>query len=387
MKSTLSAIMTGLVLVSCSVLHTSASPAAELTQLPQGGIGYTQVLQDLAGLEVKGRAAKTGYSRDEFGQAWSDTNHNGCDTRNDILKRDLTSVVFKVGTNGCVVASGVLQDPYTATTISFTRGESTSAAVQIDHVVALSDAWQKGAQQLDTETRTQFANDPLNLLAVDGPTNQAKSDGDAATWLPPNKAFRCEYVARQVEVKKAYDLWVTQAEHDAIESNLSGCDGEFVMTNTWTKTSRRFADVGLDYKFYSEIEWMAQAGITGGYSDGTFRPGDTVTRDAMAAFLYRVAGSPSFDVATTAPFSDVSVNRVFYKEIAWMAQTGVSTGYNNFETYRPLDGVNRDAMAAFLYRLAGSPSFTAPSRPTFNDVPTWYPFYKQIEWLASVLRR
>lgn len=182
----------------------------------------------LAKLPVKGRAPKTGYSRDEFGPSWSDVDHNGCDTRNDILKRDLKDVTYKAGTHDCVVLTGTLNDPYTATSISFQRGQDTSNAVQIDHVVALSDAWQKGAQQLSEETRKSFANDPYNLLAVDGPANQQKSDGDAATWLPANKSFRCEYVARQIGVKQKYSLWVTQAEHDAMANVLSSCPGQSV---------------------------------------------------------------------------------------------------------------------------------------------------------------
>jgi hypothetical protein len=125
-----------------------------------------------------------------------------------------------------VVLSGILNDPYTATLVNFLRGNSTSTAVQIDHVVALSDAWQKGAQQLSPAQRQSFANDPLNLLAVDGTANQQKSDGDAATWLPPNKTFRCEYVARQIAVKSSYSLWVTQAEHDAMARVLGDCPGE-----------------------------------------------------------------------------------------------------------------------------------------------------------------
>ena len=141
---------------------------------------------------------------------------NGCDTRNDILRRDLTDQVLKPGTNGCVVASGTLLDPYSGKPIAFVRGQDTSSAVQIDHVVALSDSWQKGAQQWDTAKREAFGNDPLNLLAADGPLNQQKGDGDTATWLPPNKAFRCAYVARQVGVKYTYGLWVTQAEQDAM---------------------------------------------------------------------------------------------------------------------------------------------------------------------------
>lgn len=183
-------------------------------------------------LPVKGRAPKTGYDRDDFGQAWADVDHNGCDTRNDILHRDLTGITTRSGTRDCIVTSGTLQDPYTGTTIRFVRGEKTSSAVQIDHVVALSNAWQTGAQQISADQRRRLANDPLNLLAADGPANQEKSDGDAATWLPANKAFRCQYVARQVAVKHAYKLWVTTGEKAAISRILSGCKGQKVPTAT-----------------------------------------------------------------------------------------------------------------------------------------------------------
>ena len=190
----------------------------------------TKAIDLLATLPIKGRAPKTGYDRAQFGQAWADVDRNGCDTRNDILKRDLTGITY---TNSvpCKVQTGTLADPYTGRTISFVRGSGTSTAVQIDHVVALSDAWQKGAQQLSIEQRTAFANDPLNLQATDGPTNQQKGDGDAATWLPPNKAFRCEYVARQISVKATYGLWVTQAEHDAMARILGDCAGQLAPTN------------------------------------------------------------------------------------------------------------------------------------------------------------
>jgi len=201
----------------------------------------TAALAVLAQLPIKGRAPKSGYDRELFGQAWSDAvgvdgGHNGCDTRNDILRRDLVDIEFKPGTRDCVVLSGTLHDAYTGTTIPFTRGQGTSEAVQIDHVVALSDAWQKGAQQLDAQTRVDFANDPRNLQAVDGPTNRKKGDGDAATWLPPNRAYRCTYVARQVQVKAAYGLWVTQAEHDAIARVLSECGGAVASEPAATQT-------------------------------------------------------------------------------------------------------------------------------------------------------
>ncbi|MCR2828014.1 excalibur calcium-binding domain-containing protein [Microbacterium sp. zg.Y909] len=184
----------------------------------------------LSTLEVKGRASKTGYDRDQFGQRWLDVDRNGCDTRNDILARDLTDIE-KSGP--CKVMSGILADPFTAQTIGFVRGQDTSAEVQIDHVVSLSDAWQKGAQHLTADQRASFANDPLNLLAVDGGANAQKGDGDAATWLPSNKAFRCAYVARQVSVKATYGLWVTQAEHDAIARVLAECPDEPAVTSAF----------------------------------------------------------------------------------------------------------------------------------------------------------
>ena len=181
-----------------------------------GGFDGTDALMQLQTLPVKGRAPKTGYDRAQFGSGWSVV--SGCSTRQIILYRDLQD---KVMTDECTVASGLLQDPYTGTTIHFTKDKS--SAVQIDHVVALSDAWQKGAQQLTSERRRELANDPLELIAVQGAANQSKSDGDAATWLPKNKAFRCEYVARQVAVKKKYSLWVTTAEKEAIAGILRGC--------------------------------------------------------------------------------------------------------------------------------------------------------------------
>jgi hypothetical protein len=180
----------------------------------------------LAKLLIKGRAPTTGYSRDQFGPAWADTDRNGCDQRNQVLGRDLTDVTYRPAARPCVVLSGVLHDPYTGDTIAFTRGQSTSDKVQIDHVVALSDAWQTGAQQLDAPTREMIATDPLNLLAVEGVINQSKGDGDAATWLPPAKGYRCAYVARQVAVKTRYRLWVTAAERDAIARVLTACPGQ-----------------------------------------------------------------------------------------------------------------------------------------------------------------
>jgi hypothetical protein len=177
---------------------------------------------ELGKLAVREWASHSGYSRDQFMTSgnwnkWGD----GCNTREKILGRDLDEIIY--ADNGCTVTSGILHDPYTGKIIHFTRGTSTSSAVQIDHVVALSNAWQTGAQNLDKSTRNQLANDDLNLLATDGPANQQKSDHDASEWLPPNRDFHCEYVARQIAVKVKYLLWVTAAEHDALQSVLATC--------------------------------------------------------------------------------------------------------------------------------------------------------------------
>ena len=184
----------------------------------------------LTSLEIKGRAPKTGYKRTQFGDGWLNT--GGCDTRNRILTRDLSNVSYvpTIEPIVCKVASGTLVDPYSGQTIAFSRGEETSDDVQIDHVVALSDAWQKGAQQLSFERRVELANDPLELLAVDGGLNQQKSDGDAATWLPPHKPYRCAYVARQIAVKKKYSLWVTRSEYDTMAEILATCPGQTIPT-------------------------------------------------------------------------------------------------------------------------------------------------------------
>lgn len=200
---------------------------------PGGGIGGgsapqgNQALAVLNTLPVKGKAPKTGYSRDQFGPAWTDKAgnvlyaNNKCDTRNDILKRDLKNI--KLDKDGCKVLSGVLQpDPYTGKTIEFVRGPK-SSVVQIDHIIALGNAWITGAQQLSQQQRVEFANDPLNLVAADGPANSSKGDRDASAWLPPNGSARCSYVAAQVNVKKKYHLWVTPAEKSAMASVLQKC--------------------------------------------------------------------------------------------------------------------------------------------------------------------
>ncbi|MFE7485078.1 HNH endonuclease family protein [Streptomyces sp. NPDC057552] len=193
-------------------------------------------LHALAQLTVKGPAPMAGYDREvKYGPAWSDTtlapgSGNRCDTRNDVLRRDLRRITFR-GSSRCIVATGTLADPYTGKSIRFVRGPN-SAIVQIDHAVALGASWRTGAAGLSQQQREALGNDPLNLLAAFGPANASKSDGDAATWLPPRTGSRCPYVARQIAVKAKYHLWVTPAERDAMRRVLARCPDQPLPTDT-----------------------------------------------------------------------------------------------------------------------------------------------------------
>ncbi|MBW3087596.1 HNH endonuclease [Bifidobacterium sp. 82T24] len=174
-----------------------------------------------------GRRPAGTYQRSAFGFRQYDPDGNGCDSRNDVLARDLKDVRY-ANAERCKVQSGTLDDPYTGRTIEFVRGQSTSAKVQIDHVVALNNAWKSGADQWSTKKRYEFSNDPYNLLAVDGPANEDKGDADASVWLPPNTRCRCDYVARQIGVKAKYGLSVTSREKQAMLRVLHDCPGQTV---------------------------------------------------------------------------------------------------------------------------------------------------------------
>lgn len=208
-----------------------AKKDSENDQGRAGGSAPGTALAMLDELKVKGRAPKTGYDADLF--KWrSDADRNGCDTRNDVLRRDLRNITLKAGTNGCVVIKGTLKDKYKGETYAFDRSPNN---IDIDHIVARSNAWQTGASKFDEDTLKAFGNDPLNLLAVSSSLNRQKGDGDAATWLPPSKSYRCEYVSRQIAIKHKYDLWVVKAEKSAMERVLASCDDQpaFVKNVAW----------------------------------------------------------------------------------------------------------------------------------------------------------
>ena len=193
-----------------------ASPSVISTQEPSAG--DTQAILAAQALVERGRSASTNYSRDAFGSAWKDVDRNGCDTRNDILGRDFTTASYKVGTNDCKVIGGTWTDPYSNESYTFTEQPSEA---QIDHVVALSNAWQMGADLWTDEMRTEFANDPLNLIVTVASLNRQKSDSNAASWLPPYKPGRCDFIARQVAVKTKWQLFVTSSEKSAMLGILS----------------------------------------------------------------------------------------------------------------------------------------------------------------------
>ncbi len=198
---------------------TANAPAAATSTSVAGAPASSAAL--LAGLPVRTAGGQSGYSRDQFGPAWADVDHNGCDTRNDILNRDLTGTTWRAGTHECVVVSGTLADPYSGMAIVFSKAQA--SLIQIDHVVALGDAWSSGAGSWTAARREQFANDPLELLAVSGRLNESKGDANAAGWLPPNTAFTCSYVDKQIDIKATYGLSVTAAERQTMATVLARC--------------------------------------------------------------------------------------------------------------------------------------------------------------------
>ena len=210
-----------------------AAPGLAVTAQATAFVAASEVTASsaLASLSVKGRAPKTGYDRDKLFGDWADPDGNGCDARNDILARDLTNKVFGTGSDRCLVLSGTLLDPYSGKSFNFVRGQGTSGLIPIDHVVAVSDAWQKGAFKWDSSKRVNFYNDPLNLMATQRTLNSQKGDGDAATWLPPLKSYRCEYVSRQIAVKVKYKLWFTAPEKEAMIRILKTCPEKALPNN------------------------------------------------------------------------------------------------------------------------------------------------------------
>ncbi len=249
-------------------------------------------MAQLRSLGVAGRAPMTGFDRDRFGQAWLDADRNGCDTRNDMLRRDLHRIVIKPNTHGCVVLAGVLADPYTGSRVDFVRAETYS--VDIDHVVALGNAWASGAWRFDIKERAALANDPLNLWAVDASANRQKGDANAASWLPPDTSFRCAYVARQIAVKAKYHLRVTASERAAMARQLSSCPDRRATPDTThlpTRLDQNISDPGGPAAAPSGSH-SGRSATTGSHDDTVHYKNCDAARRADAAPVHR--GDPGY---------------------------------------------------------------------------------------------
>lgn len=327
------------------------------------------------------------YDRARF-EHWVDADGDGCNTRYEVLIDESTTPVTVSGR--CTLVGGTWVSPYDGLVAS------SPTEIEIDHVVALAEAWRSGASHWDDATRRAFANDldvPYALTAASSASNQSKADKDPARWLPTNGAFTCEYVTSWTLVKYRWSLAVDADEMAAIQRTLTGECGDTSVTlpapasitAAPPSASPVFTDVPSGMPFRDEIMWLADSGITTGWADGTFRPYAPVTRDAMAAFMYRLAGSPEFTPPASSPFLDVPVSYQFYKEISWLAARQITTGWSvpGGQEFRPWNLITRDAMAAFLYRYSDSPAYTPSATSPFTDVSSSSSFYTEIRWLAA----
>lgn len=192
-------------------------------------IAMVAVIPMFAAVSLAGAApadAASGYSRSQFGTAWTDNNsatwgHNGCDTRNDILRRDMPIKKIKSNTRGCVVSSGIITSKYTGGKLIFVRGKTNN--VDIDHKIPLKLAWDMGANQWSKEKRVKFANDPLNLIAVDAKSNRSKGDKGPGSWLPAKSSYRCTYVKDFEKVARAYGLKMKASDAAAVARIKASC--------------------------------------------------------------------------------------------------------------------------------------------------------------------
>lgn len=331
-------------------------------------------LEAVSTLTVRQTDSVSGYDRDLFQWNKFDEDGDGCDTRNDILARDLDNISKQ---NKCVVLSGILDDPYTGDRIDFQRGQSTSSKVQIDHIVALSDAWNSGASHWNESELRAFGNDPYNLAAVDGTANTQKSNSSADEWLPANAAARCLYVATQVGVKEHYALTVTQTEAQKMREVLGSCPTQSIPQSNGSGLVRLVEQNGKTKHGYPFVD---QGNVDVDSEVREYRGMSSVIRQDMAAFLYRWAGSPEYTPsnADMHRFRDVDGSTPHAKEIWWLASTGISEGWlesDGSRTFRGMSPVTRQDMAAFLYRLAGT-----PNRDLDTDGAFIYSYFRDVNW-------
>ena len=352
--------------VACSLPFFCGEPTAMAQE--------NNALEAVSTLTVRQTDSVSGYDRDLFQWNKFDEDGDGCDTRNDILARDLDNISKQ---DKCVVLSGILDDPYTGDRIDFQRGQSTSSKVQIDHIVALSDAWNSGASHWNESKLRAFGNDPYNLAAVDGTANTQKSNSSADEWLPANAAARCLYVATQVGVKEHYALTVTQTEAQKMREVLGSCPTQSIPQSNGPGLVRLVEQNGKTKHGYPFVD---QGNVDVDSEVREYRGMSSVIRQDMAAFLYRWAGSPEYTPsnADMHRFRDVDGATPHAKEIWWLASTGISEGWldaDGSRTFRGMSPVTRQDMAAFLYRLAGT-----PNRDLDTDGAFIYSYFRDVNW-------
>ena len=352
--------------VACSLPFFCGEPTAMAQE--------NNALEAVSTLTVRQTDSVSGYDRDLFQWNKFDEDGDGCDTRNDILARDLDNISKQ---DKCVVLSGILDDPYTGDRIDFQRGQSTSSKVQIDHIVALSDAWNSGASHWNESKLRAFGNDPYNLAAVDGTANTQKSNSSADEWLPANAAARCLYVATQVGVKEHYALTVTQTEAQKMREVLGSCPTQSIPQSNGSGLVRLVEQNGKTKHGYPFVD---QGNVDVNSEVREYRGMSSVIRQDMAAFLYRWAGSPEYTPsnADMHRFRDVDGATPHAKEIWWLASTGISEGWlesDGSRTFRGMSPVTRQDMAAFLYRLAGT-----PNRDLDTDGAFIYSYFRDVNW-------
>lgn len=377
-RTRLALAATASALLSLVVLTAPAAGAVTVQGDPSTTAGSLPSL-----LTVQGEDTQHDYARELF-EHWIDADGDGCNTRYEVLIEESTTPVV-VG-EGCALSDGTWLSPYDGETWT------SPSDVDVDHVVPLAEAWRSGAWSWSASQRRDFANDldvAYSLIAVTDNVNQSKADRDPASWMPPSAAYACQYAIDWTLVKYRWRLTVDADEYAALTSVLSGsCGAQTVSLPERAAVPApeevvTFPDIPPGHTYYDSISWLSSTGITTGYRDGTFRPNEPVGRAAMAAFLYRFAGSPEYDAPPLSPFPDVPATYRFYTEISWLASTGITTGYSDGE-FKSSEPVGRAAMAMFLYRAAGEPDFTPPARSPFPDVSTSSRYYKPITWLASV---
>ena len=352
--------------VACSLPFFCGEPTAMAQE--------NNALEAVSTLTVRQTDSVSGYDRDLFQWNKFDEDGDGCDTRNDILARDLDNISKQ---DKCVVLSGILDDPYTGDRIDFQRGQSTSSKVQIDHIVALSDAWNSGASHWNESKLRAFGNDPYNLAAVDGTANTQKSNSSADEWLPANAAARCLYVATQVGVKEHYALTVTQTEAQKMREVLGSCPTQSIPQSNGSGLVRLVEQNGKTKHGYPFVD---QGNVDVDSEVREYRGMSSVIRQDMAAFLYRWAGSPEYTPsnADMHRFRDVDGATPHAKEIWWLASTGISEGWlepDGSRTFRGMSPVTLQDMAAFLYRLAGT-----PNRDLDTDGAFIYSYFRDVNW-------